>query len=93
MVLRLLAFNSEAWLADHLNAYLTDPDEYRAITSNLLHTVGDIEYTPDAITITLDRPGTPRIARSLELLTDELNATPARLPDDCRPLNYQISRP
>ena len=32
MVLRLLAFNAEAWLADHLNAYLPDNDEYRAIT-------------------------------------------------------------
>ncbi len=31
MVLRLLAFNAEAWLAEHLNAYLADPDEYRAI--------------------------------------------------------------
>ena len=30
MVLRLLAFNAEAWLAEHLNAYLADPDEYRA---------------------------------------------------------------
>src|ERR1035437_7083155 len=28
MVLRLLAFNAEAWLAEHLNAYLADPNEY-----------------------------------------------------------------
>ena len=25
MVLRLLAFNAEAWLVGHLDAYLTDP--------------------------------------------------------------------
>ena len=32
MVLRLLAHNAEHWLATHLNAYLHDNDEYRAIT-------------------------------------------------------------
>jgi len=26
MVLRLLAFTAEAWLEEHLNAYLTDPN-------------------------------------------------------------------
>ena len=30
MVLRLLAFNAEAWLADRLNTYLADNNEYRA---------------------------------------------------------------
>ncbi len=56
MVLRLLTFNAEAWLADHLNAYLADPDEYRAITRNLLHQGGHVQYGNTAITITLDRP-------------------------------------
>src|SRR6266851_6677059 len=32
MVLRLLAHNAEHWLSNHLNAYLQDDDEYRAIT-------------------------------------------------------------
>ena len=32
MVLRLHAHNAEHWLASHLNAYLRDNDEYRAIT-------------------------------------------------------------
>src|ERR1035441_2130584 len=32
MVLRLLAHNAEHWLSRHLNAYLCDDDEYRAIT-------------------------------------------------------------
>ena len=45
MVLRLLAFNAEAWLAEHLNAYLTDPNEYRAILRNLLHLGGHVHYT------------------------------------------------
>ncbi|MGV1009479.1 MAG: putative transposase [Dermatophilaceae bacterium] len=90
MVLRLLAFNAEAWLAEHLNAYLADPDEYRAITRNLLHQGGQLDYTTNAITITLDRPDSPRIARALHLLTDELNATPARLPGDRRPLTYHV---
>ncbi len=73
MVLRLLAFNAEAWLADHLNAYLGDPDEYHQIS------------------ITLEAPDSPRVARALTLLTEELNNTPTRLPGDHRPLTYQIS--
>jgi hypothetical protein len=59
MVLRLLAFNAEAWLAEHFNAYLADPGEYRAILRNLLHLGGHIDYTTNTITITLDRPDTP----------------------------------
>ena len=90
MVLRLLAFNAEAWLAEHLNAYLADPDEYRAITRNLLHHGGQIEYDTSAITVTLDRPDSPRVARALTLLTDELNNTPARLPGDRRPITYHV---
>ncbi len=91
MVLRLLAFNAEAWLADHLGAYLADPDEYRGITRNLLQHSGQIDYTTHHISITLDRPDSPRIARALALLTEELNNTPARLPGDRRPLTYQIA--
>ena len=90
MVLRLLAFNAEAWLAEHFNAYLADNDEYRAITRHLLHHSGQIEYATSAITLTLDRPDTPRIARALTLLTDELNNTPAHMPGDRRPITYHV---
>jgi hypothetical protein len=58
MVLRLLAFNAEAWLAEHLNAYLADPNEYRAITRNLLHHGGHVEYGTSAIA----RAGLPLVA-------------------------------
>ena len=92
MVLRLLAFNAEAWLAEHLNAYLADPNEYRAILRNLLHLGGQVDYTTGQITVTLDRPDSPRVAHALDLLADELNASPARLPGDRRPLTYQVTR-
>ena len=91
MVLRLLAFNAEAWLAEHFNAYLADPDEYRAILRNLLHLGGHVDYTRTAITVTLDRPDSPRVARALQLLTEELNATPATIPGDRRPLTYRLA--
>jgi hypothetical protein len=93
MVLRLLAFNAEAWLAEHFNAYLADPNEYRAILRNLLHLGGQVDYTTNTITITLDRPDSPRVARALALLTEELNNSPARLPGDRRPLTYQLAQP
>jgi hypothetical protein len=91
MVLRLLAFNAEAWLAEHFNAYLADPNEYRAILRNLLHLGGHVDYTTNAITITLDRPDSPRVARALQLLTEELNAAPAVMPTDPRPLIYHLT--
>jgi hypothetical protein len=92
MVLRLLTFNAEVWLAEHFNTYLAGPDEYRAITRNLLHQSGQIEYDTSAINVTLDRPDSPRIARALHLLTDELNHTPTRLPGDPRPFPSTSSR-
>jgi hypothetical protein len=92
MVLRLLAYNAELWLADHLNAYLRDTDEYRATTRNLLHLGGTITYTPQAVTVTLDQPATPRLTRALTLLADELNTTPPHLPGDPRPITYEIAQ-
>ena len=93
MILRLLAHNAEHWLSNHLNAYLRDDDEYRAITRETIirGLAGTITYAPAAITVTLQRPATPRIARALELLTDEINATAPAMPGDTRPITYQIT--
>jgi hypothetical protein len=91
MVLRLLAANAELWLAGRLNAYLRDPDEYRAITRHLLHQPGHIAYHPDAITVILDPPGSARTARALACLLEELNATPPRMPGDPRPITYRLA--
>ncbi len=91
MVLRLLAFNAEAWLAEHFNAYLTDPNEYRAILRHLLRLGGQIDYTTTAITVTLDRPDSPRVARALTRLAEELNSLGASLPGDRRTLTYQLT--
>jgi len=93
MVLRLLAANAEHWLAHQLNAYLQDPNEYRATTRNLMHLGGTITYTPDAITVRLDRPTTPKITRVLTLLTDQLNTSPPHIPGDPRPITYTITTP
>ncbi|HXL95560.1 MAG TPA: transposase, partial [Streptosporangiaceae bacterium] len=91
MVLRLLAAAAEHWLGNRLNDYLRDPDEYRAITRNLLHLSGTIAGTPRAITVTLDPPAAPRIARALRLLIEEINAAPPRMPGDTRPITYQLA--
>ena len=91
MVLRLLAAAAEHWLGNRLNDYLRDPDEYRAITRHLLHLGGTITSTPRVITVTLDPPAAPRIARALALLIEEINATPPRMPGDTRPITYQLA--
>ncbi len=93
MVLRLLAAAAEHWLGNRLNDYLRDPDEYRAITRHLLHLGGTITRTPRTITVTLDPPAAPRIARALALLLDEINATPPRMPGDTRPITYRLTTP
>jgi hypothetical protein len=90
MVLRLLAFNAEHWLADRFNAYLADNDEYRATLRHLLHLSGQITYTPAEITVALDTPTTPKITRALRLLLAELNTTPPHIPGDHRPITYKI---
>ena len=95
MVLRLLAHNAEHWLSNHLNAYLRDDDEYRAITRETIirGLAGTITYTGDAITVELQPPGAPRVARALALLIDEINHTPPAMPGDPRPITYQLARP
>ncbi|HWG72856.1 MAG TPA: hypothetical protein VG184_02245, partial [Acidimicrobiales bacterium] len=91
MVCRLLAYNAELDLSRALNAYLADPDEYRAITRHLLHQPGTIAFTPSAITVTIRRPDAPRITRALQHLIDGLNAKPPELTGDGRPITYQIT--
>lgn len=93
MVLRLLAHNAEHWLSSHLNTYLRDDDEYRAITRETIirGLAGIITCTPSAITVTIEPPASRRIARALTLLTDEINATPPHMPGDTRPITYQIT--
>jgi len=93
MVLRLLAHNAEHWLASHLNAYLRDDDEYRAITRQTIirGLAGTITYTPRQITVELDTPAAPRVARALGLLIEEINTTPPSLPGDTRPITYRLA--
>lgn len=92
MVCRLLAYNAELDLARRLNAYLADPDEYRSITRNLLHLGGTIAFGTPSITVTLDRPDSPRIARALGELVAELNDGPAaHVAGDRRPITYRIA--
>ena len=93
MVLRLLAHNAEHWLSGHLNAYLSDDDEYRAITRQTIirGLAGTITRTPAAITVQLDQPGSARVARALELLIEEINATPPAMPGDSRPITYHLA--
>jgi hypothetical protein len=56
----------------------------------MLHLGGQVDYTTSQITVTL-RPDSPRVARALELLAEELNATPACPPGDRRRLTYQVT--
>jgi hypothetical protein len=90
-VCRLLAYNAELDLARAINTYLQDPDEYRTITRHLLHQPGQIHYTQTQITVTIDQPHAPRIARALKLLIDQINTTPPKLAGDHRQITYQIA--
>jgi len=76
MACRLLAYNAEHWLANRLNTYLGDPDEYRAITRHLLHTGGVVHYRQDSIHVELDPPDSPRISRALKC--SSTNSPPPR---------------
>jgi hypothetical protein len=93
MALRLLAHNAEHWLSNHLNAYLRDDDEYRAITRQTIirGLAGTITSTPAGITVALETPSAPRVARALALLLDEINHAPPAMPGDPRPITYQLT--
>ena len=95
MVLRLLAHNAEHWLSGQFNAYLRDDDEYRATTRQTIirALAGTITYTPAAITVQLDRPDAPRVARALVMLIQQINATPPVMTADHRPITYRIAPP
>ena len=93
MACQLLAYNAEHWLANRLNTYLGDPDEYRAITRHLLHTSGVVHYRHDSIHVELDTPDSPRNSCALGLLLDELNTAQAHIPGDRRPLSYDLRAP
>ena len=94
MVLRLLAFNAEAWIAEHFNAYLTDPNDYRAIPRNLLHQGGQVDYTTNTITITItldlarqppSRPGPPATHRRTQRHTSDHARRPPPTTSAVRP--------
>jgi transposase len=91
MVLRLLTYNADRWLAEHLNTYLDNPDHIRATCRHLYHQPGTITYTPHTITVTITTRDQPATANALTKLCDELNhtTTPAHIPGDPRPITYQ----
>jgi hypothetical protein len=93
MVLRLLAHNAEHWLSNQLNAYLRDDDEYRAITRETIirGLAGTITYQPQAITVELQQPRAPRVARALAMLIEEINYAPPVMPGDTRPVTYSLA--
>ena len=52
----------------------------RAITRNLLHQAGLIYFSTDPVTVTIDPPNQPRVAKAVALLADELNKNPWQRP-------------
>jgi hypothetical protein len=95
MVLRLLAHNAEHYAATRLNDYLHDGNEYRAIARETIirGLAGTIDFAPAAVTVTLDPPGQPRVARALGFLLDEVSAAPPSIPGDPRPLTFRLAAP
>jgi len=93
MALRLLARNAEHWLSNHLNAYLRNDDEYRAITRQTIirGLAGTITYTTAAITVTLQTPRARTVTSALRLLLDEINQNPPNMPGDTRPITYRLT--
>jgi DNA-binding CsgD family transcriptional regulator len=92
LALRLLAANAENHLADALNTYLHDDDEYRAITRETIirGLGGTITYTPTTITVTLERPNRPHVTTALAQLLHDINQTPPTIPGDHRPITYHL---
>jgi len=91
MVCRLLVYNAVLDLGSKLNTYHGDENEYRGITRNLLHLGSVIDFSPQAITVHLDRPDSRRLARALGLLLAQINLTAPRLCGDGRTITYVLA--
>ena len=71
----------------------TKPGAIHAITRQTIirGTAGIITSTPETVTVTLQQPAEPRVARALALLIDQVNAVPPSMPGDTRPITYQLT--
>ena len=70
----------------------TSASNRRAIARNLLHLGRRITFERKRITVTWDRPNSPKVARALGLLLDELAAgTPGHLAGDRRSITYLLT--
>ena len=86
MVLRLLAHNAEHWLATHLNAYLRDDDEYRAVTRETIirGLAGTITCTPETRSPSTSRHP-PNPASHEPSPCSPTRSTPSRQPSPATP--------
>jgi hypothetical protein len=80
-------------VTEHFNAYLADPDEHRPSCATCSTSVAGSTTGPPASPSPWTGPTAPESPTRFELLTDELNGTPAHLPGDRRPLPYQLAKP
>ena len=60
------------------------------ITRNLLYLGDVIDFSLHGITVHLERPDPPRLARALGLLIEEINLKQPRLCGDGRPITYVL---
>jgi len=85
--------NAEHYLARLFLKHLGDPDEYRAIFRSLLRQPGDLHY--DQVTrrvrVCLVPPDTPRVARALEALLEELNGMNPKTLDGRWSIRYELA--
>jgi hypothetical protein len=95
MVLRLLAHNAEHWLANGLNATcatMTNTAPSPARPSSAAWPASSTSPPPPSPSPS-KLPPSPRIARALTLLIDEIShlPDPSAIPGDSRPITYRIT--
>ncbi len=85
--------NAEHYLARLFLKHLGDPEEYRAIFRSLLRQPGDLHYDQATrrVQVCLVSPDTPRVARALEALLEELNGMNLKTLDGRWSIRYELA--
>lgn len=87
--------NAEHWLARRFLTHFGDPDEYRTVLRSLFQQSGTLHYRAETgqVTVRLVAPDTPRVARALGGLLEELNGSNPRTLDGRWAIHYELDRP
>ncbi len=88
---KITAYNAEEWLLSILVRHYDNADDVRDLLRSFAALSGEMRRTPSGLLITLDPPDTPKHARALKGLCDDLNVLGVTYPGTEFPVIYNVA--